>query len=173
MLAVGLLAMLGLFASVFFIFRGIKKKRPVKKAIIAAIVCALVVIGAGGNLDTAEEGSAPAGSDAGREVITIVAGEKGAYGEEITMNEGTEFEETYFVYRVPAGTYTAANIGEHMDQLSIYGDAVCTTEEGWEELSDVGGVLLLEAGEAGEVSIAEGQIIEIHEPGKWTLEKIG
>lgn len=173
MLAVGLLAMLGLFASVFFIFRNIKKKRPVKKAVIAAVVCAVVVVGAGGNLDASEEESAPAEVDVGKEVITIVAGEQGEYGEEFTLNAGTEFEETYYVYRVPAGTYTATNIGKNMDQLSVYGDTVYTTDEGWEELSDVGRVLLLDVGEAGEVAIAEGQIIEIHEPGKWTLEKIG
>lgn len=173
MLTVGLLAALGLFASVFFVFRNIKKKRPVKKAVIAAVVCALVVIGAGGNLDTAEEEAAPAGSDVGKEVITIVTGEQGEYGEEFTLNAGTEFEETYFVYRIPAGIYTATNIGENMDQLSVYGDTVYTTEEGWEELSDVGGVLLLDVGEGGEVSISEGQIIELHGVGKWTLEKIG
>lgn len=173
MLTVGLLAVLGLFASVFFVFRNIKKKRPMKKAVIATIVCALVVIGAGGNLDTAEGEAAPAESDAGEDVITIVAGEKGEYGEEFTLNAGTEFEETYFVYRVPAGTYTATNIGKNMDQLSVYGDTVYTTEEGWEELSDIGGVLLLDVGEASEVSIAEGQIIELHGSGKWTLARIG
>lgn len=101
--------------------------------------------------------------------IELVAGEAGEYGELITLNEGTEFAETYYVYRVPAGTYTVTNTGEYMSQFNVYGDTVYVTEEGWEELSDTVYVKLLDVGQSDTVQIAEGQIIEIHEPDHFAL----
>lgn len=172
MLALGLLAMLGLFASIFFIIRNIRKKRPVKKLVILALACAFVIIGAGGNLDETEESADLPMPTVSANAITIVAGEQGDYGELLTLNAGTEFEENYFVYRLPAGTYKATNVGAYMDQISVYGETVYTTAEGWEELSDTGDIKVLDPNASDTITIAEGQIIEIHEPGKWMLEKM-
>lgn len=101
--------------------------------------------------------------------IELVAGEKGEYGELITINKDTEFEETYYIYRVPAGTYTVTNTGDHMGQFNVYGETVYVTEDGWEEFSDVVYVKLLDVGQSDTVEISEGQIIEIHEPGQYAL----
>jgi hypothetical protein len=101
--------------------------------------------------------------------IELVAGEKGEYGELITLNEGDEFEETYYVYRVPTGTYTVTNTGEYPGQFNVYGDTVYVTDVGWEELSDVFYGKLLDVGQSDTVEIGEGQIIEIHEPDHYTL----
>lgn len=172
MLVLGLLAMLGLFASIFFIIRNIVKRRPIKKLVILAIVCAFVMIGAGGNLGETEEPAEAPLPTVSPDAIVLVAGEQGDYGEPLTLNAGTEFEENYFVYRLPAGSYRVTNVGKNMDQLSVYGDTVTVNDEGWEELADVGDIKLLDVNASDTITIAEGQIIEIHEPGKWTLEKV-
>lgn len=104
--------------------------------------------------------------------IKLVAGEKGQYGEPFTINKGTEFEENYFVYRVPAGTYLVTNVGKYMGQFDVMGDTVYITDAGWEELSDVYYVKALKAGESDTVTIEDGQIIEIHEPSQFELTRV-
>lgn len=105
------------------------------------------------------------------ETISLVAGVQGQYGELFTINKGTEFEENYFIYRVPAGTYTVKNAGKYLNQFTVCGDTVYTTDAGWEELSDVYYVKALKPGETDTVTIEDGQIIEIHEPGEYELTK--
>ena len=102
--------------------------------------------------------------------FTLVAGEKGEYGESFTINKGTEFEETYYVYRVPVGTYTVTNVGEYMNQFNVYGDEIHVTEEGWEEPTEIFYVKVLDVGKSDTVTIGENQYIEIHEPGNFKLE---
>lgn len=103
--------------------------------------------------------------------IVLTADEQGEYGEIMELNKGTEFEEVYYVYRVPAGTYTVTNIGEYMDQFNVYGDTPTKNEDGWEELPDVGCVKLLDVGTSDTVTIEDGYIIEIHSPAKFELVK--
>lgn len=101
--------------------------------------------------------------------ITLIADEQGEYGELFTLNAGTEFEETYYIYRVPTGTYTVTLTGKYMDQFNVYGETVYITESGYEELSDVYYVKLFQPGESDTVTIEDGQIIEIHGNGVWEL----
>lgn len=103
------------------------------------------------------------------ESIILIAGEQGEYGEMFTINADTEFEENYYIYRVPAGTYTVTLTGKYMDQFNVYGETVYVTEDGWEELSDVFYVKLFQPGESDTVTIEDGQIIEIHGNGIWEL----
>lgn len=103
--------------------------------------------------------------------IELVAGEKGEYGEPYVVNKGTEFEESYIVYRVPVGTYAVTNIGEYMNQFTVYSEELRVTEAGWEEPAETFACLLLDVGETGTVKIENGHIIEIHEPGKFVLEE--
>ena len=110
-----------------------------------------------------------AGCGSSKTVITLQADQKGEYGEMFTINKDTEFEESYFIYRVPAGTYTVTNTGKYMDQFNVLGETVYITEEGWEELSDVVYVKSFKPGESDTVTIEEGQIIEIHGNGVWKL----
>ena len=62
------------------------------------------------------------------ESINLVAGQLGDYGTYMTLNKGTEFENTYIAYHVPEGTYTVTNNGEYMSQISVYGDETHITE---------------------------------------------
>lgn len=106
------------------------------------------------------------------ETISLVAGVQGQYGEPFTINKGTDFEENYFIYRVPTGTYTVTNVGKYLNQFNVCGETVYTTDDGWEELSDVYYVKALKPGESDTVKIEDGQIIEIHEPGEFELSKV-
>lgn len=104
--------------------------------------------------------------------IELIAGEPGEYGELFTLNKDTEFEETYYVYRIPAGTYTVTNAGEYMDQINVCSEEVHTTDEGWEEPAEIFYVKLLDVGASDAFTIADGQYIEIHEPAKFVLELV-
>lgn len=104
-------------------------------------------------------------------VIELVAGELGEYGTPITFNEGTEFEVTVIAYHIPAGEYTATNIGKYMDQFNIYSDEIHKTEEGWEEPAESVFVKLIDVGATEDFTIEDGQYIKIVEPGKFKIEQ--
>lgn len=104
-------------------------------------------------------------------VIELVAGELGEYGTQITFNKGTEFEDTVIAYHIPAGEYTATNIGEYMDQFNIYSDEIHKTEEGWEEPAESVFVKLIDVGATETFAIEDGQYIKIVEPGKFKIEQ--
>ena len=104
-------------------------------------------------------------------VIELVAGEQGEYGTPITFNKGTEFEETVIGYHIPAGEYTATNIGEYMDQFNIYSDEIHKTEEGWEEPAEGVFVKLIDVGASEDFTIEDGQYIKIVEPAKFKIEQ--
>ena len=100
----------------------------------------------------------------------LIAGEAGEYGEMFTINKNTEFEETYYIYRIPAGTYTVTNTGEYMAQLSVYGNEIVVNDAGREEPATVHYVKALDVGASDTVTIPEDCFIEIHEPDKFTFE---
>ena len=105
--------------------------------------------------------------------IELIAGEPGEYGELFTLNKDTEFEETYYVYRIPAGTYTVTNAGEYPNQINVCSEEVHTTDDGWEEPVEIFYVKALDVGDSDTFSIEDGQYIEIHEPAKFVLELVG
>lgn len=165
-----------------------KVKKPIFKKWWFWVIVALVVIliGSGGGNDegtAADPASAPTSEvftsieetekpiDESALSIELVAGEPGEYGELFTINKDTEFEETYYIYRIPSGNYKVTNTGEYMNQFNVYGDTVYVTDAGWEELSDVVYVKSLDVGESDTFTIEDGQIVEIHEPGRFLLEK--
>ena len=101
----------------------------------------------------------------------LVAGEEGEYGELFTMSEDTEFEETFYIYHVPSGTYTVTNTGEYMSQFSVYSDEIQKNEEtGFDEYTEVFYAERFDVGASDTVTIGDGQFIEIHEPSKFLLE---
>lgn len=103
--------------------------------------------------------------------FTLIAGEKGEYGELVTYNEGTEFEETMYIYHVPAGTYAVTNKGNYPTQINVYSNETHLTEEGWEEAAD-GFAKQIALNETVTVSVGEDQHIEIHEPTKLQMRLI-
>lgn len=157
----------------------VKAKKPKKKGCLTAVIVLVVLaaiasVGSGGDSSDAPAQSQPAtiaATESDKLSFVLVAGEQGDYGELITLNKDTEFEETYYVYRVPVGTYTVTNAGEYPNQFNIYGDTIYKTEEGWDELSDGYYAKVLEVGESDTVTVSDGQIIEIHEPGRFEMEK--
>lgn len=104
--------------------------------------------------------------------IELIAGEPGEYGELFTINKDTEFEETYYIYHIPAGTYTVTNTGEYMSQFNVYSDEIVVNDAGWEEVAESFYVKVLKVGESDTFTIEDGQFIEIHEPAEFVLEQV-
>ncbi len=105
------------------------------------------------------------------EVIELEAGTLGDYGKEITMNEGTDMEESLIVYYVPAGDYTVTNVGEFMTQVSVYGGFERDESTGYDDYTEVGDTPSIDVDQSADINVPDGWFIEIHEPTHITLEK--
>jgi len=105
------------------------------------------------------------------DVIELEAGTLGDYGKEITMNEGTDMEESLIVYYVPAGDYTVTNVGEFMTQVSVYGGFERDESTGYDDYTEVGDTPSIDVEQSADISVPDGWFIEIHEPTHITLEK--
>jgi hypothetical protein len=99
------------------------------------------------------------------------AGEKGEYGELLTYNKGTEFEETFYAYYVPTGTYVVTNVGSYMTQVNVYSNKTQFTDEGWEEPADCI-VFLLKVGESKEVTVPKDYHVDITGPTRILMSKL-
>lgn len=184
---IGMTGLVGFIVCIVLLAKRAKQKKPKKKVLIAlGVFFALFVIGLALPSENTESEPAPiaatttnapesstATETPSEEALSfeLIAGEAGEYGELFTINKDTEFEETYYIYRIPSGTYTVTNSGEYMNQFNVCGDTVYVTDEGWEELSDIIYVKVLDVGESDTFTIEDGQVVEIHEPGQFLLEK--
>lgn len=113
--------------------------------------------------ETTEPTETPADSEESS-TIELIAGEQGEYGKEITMSEGTDMEESFYVYYLPAGTYEVTNIGEFMTQVSVYEGFAKNEESGYDEYTASGDILMLDAEQSDTLEIPDGWFIEIQEP---------
>ncbi len=179
---------IGLFVcAILLIIKAITKK-PKKKTVIAFWICvAMCFVAIGSVSDDTSDDAVPttppttqapttiATEPATEAVVTIelIAGEAGKYGELFTINKDTECEETYYIYHIPAGTYTVTNTGKYMSQFNVYSDEIVVNDSGWEEVAESFYVKVLDVGASDTFSFEDGQFIEIHEPAKFTLELIG
>ena len=102
--------------------------------------------------------------------FNIIGGEVGEYGSEITLNAGTELEETRLVYHIPAGTYVVTNKGKNMNQFNVYSDEVTKTDEGWEEPAESVFVKLIDVDSSEEFTITDNQYIYVTD-GEWQISK--
>ncbi len=100
----------------------------------------------------------------------VTEGEAGDYGYELTLNKGTEFEETKFYYLIPEGDYTITNMGSFRAQVSVYKNEVVKNEAGWEEFAEAFGCVVLDADERSTLHIGENQCVEITEGGEIRFE---
>ncbi|MGI6013652.1 MAG: hypothetical protein ACOX7K_05140 [Oscillospiraceae bacterium] len=100
----------------------------------------------------------------------LTAGEAGEYGKLITYNKGTKFEENFYAFYIPEGTYTVTNKGEYMSQVNVYSDETHITEDGWEEAESLG-VKLLDVGKSDTITVSAGQHIKIAEPSVFEFEQ--
>ncbi len=126
--------------------------------------------------ETTEETTAESESETNEAAETLsfelVAGEQDDYGKMITYNKGTEFEESFYAYYVPYGTYKITNIGDYMTQVNVYSDEIVVTDAGWEETADADSVKLIDVGASEEMTVPKGYHIEINEPCRISLEQI-
>lgn len=158
-------------------------KPAVKYGIIAAAWLLFFLIGMTGNTETttqtpeapgyseASQTETSATTEATKLVFNLVAGQQGDYGKMITYNKGTEFEENFYAFYIPAGTYKVTNVGEYMSQLNVYPNEIVKTENGWEGHADGGFAKLLDINCSAIVTIAEDQHIEIAEPSRFQFEQ--
>lgn len=102
----------------------------------------------------------------------LIAGVAGEYGELFTLNYGTEFEDTYYVYRIPTGNYTVTNIGEYTSQINVYSDKIKTNSDGLQEPEETIYVKLLDVEESDIVYIPDGCYIEIRKPARFSFSRI-
>ncbi len=101
--------------------------------------------------------------------IELIAGEEGQYGKLITMSEGTDMEESFYVYYVPSGTYTVTNEGEYMTQISVYEGFTKNEETGYDEYTTAGSIVLLDTDSTNTIEVPDGWFIEIQEPAHISL----
>lgn len=101
--------------------------------------------------------------------IELIAGEQGEYGKMITMSAGTDMEESFYVYYVPAGTYEVTNNGKYMTQVNVYEGFARNEETGYDEYTNTGDIKLIDSGATAAIEVPEGWFIEIHEPAHISL----
>lgn len=101
----------------------------------------------------------------------LVAGEQGKYGKLITYNEGTEFEESFYAFYIPVGTYTVTNVGEYMSQLNVYSDEIVKNDAGWDEVAEAFFNKVIDVNNSEIITVKEGQHIEIAEPSHFKFEQ--
>ena len=103
-------------------------------------------------------------------VIDVNAGELGEYGQELVLNEGTEFEDKTIGYFVPAGKYEVTNIGDKMAQINVYKNEKAITD-GWEEWAD-GKAELVDVNETKEMVVEDGYFFNVDPPAHFTVKKV-
>lgn len=115
--------------------------------------------------ETAEEGTTSGTTEeAAALAFELIAGEQGDYGKIITYNKDTEFEENFYAYYVPYGTYKITNIGDYMTQVNVYSDETVITDAGWEEVANAYSAKLIDVDASEEMTVPKGYHIEINEP---------
>lgn len=154
------------------------KKKFIAILMIAALAMSLMACGGSSEQDEKENQQSEISQndvssdtiDSDEEVvIELIAGEQGEYGSMITMSEGTDMEESFYVYYVPAGTYEVTNKGEYMTQISVYEGFSENTETGYDEYTSTGDIVLLDTEKTDTIKIPEGWFIEIQEPAHISL----
>jgi len=104
-------------------------------------------------------------------IFELIAGKPGKYGKMITYNKGTEFEESFYAFYVPVGTYTVTNVGKNVSQINVYSNEIIKNENGWDEPSEAFFAKILNVNEFATITISEDQHIEIAEPSNFMFEQ--
>lgn len=102
----------------------------------------------------------------------LTAGEQGEYGKMITMSAGTDMEESFYAYYVPAGTYEVTNIGKFMTQVNVYEGFSKNEETGYDEYTNTGDIKLIDVEKTATITVPDGWFIEIQEPAHVSLTLI-
>lgn len=140
-----------------------------KKFLAAVLSIIFIVLSFSGCFDSKEPPKESSTASKYELSFYLKAGEKGDYGNYITYNKGTEFEEKFYAYYVPNGTYTVTNKGKYMTQVNVYSDETHKVD-GWDEPVDCK-VYLLNVDESKEIIVPEGYHIELTEPTYVLMQK--
>ena len=160
----------------------VKKQKSIFKKWWFWVIIA-IIIGVIGGLGSNNEN--PSDTDTGSSLVqdsdkllenddttfTLIAGEAGQYGKMISYNTGTEFEENFYAYYIPAGTYTVTNKGKYKSQVNVYSNSKHITSAGWEEPVEIFDVKLIDINQSDTITVGEGQHIEIAEPSVFEFKK--
>ncbi len=107
------------------------------------------------------------------EVYSLIGGELGEFGFEVILNEGSEFPDKRYEYSLPSGIYEVTNEStEYLKQLDIVLPDVVVTSDGIEEQNYISSTMF-QPNETKEITIEDGQVIEIELDEEWTFVKIG
>lgn len=103
----------------------------------------------------------------------VIDGETiGDYGEEYTLNEGTDFPETVIMYKVPSGTYKATNEGNNPSQINVYSNTTRINEDGWEEFGETISNTVVAQKDSVQITIPDGYHIDITPGSNFSIEKL-
>lgn len=118
--------------------------------------------GSDGTADTTtEETERPTEEPVEQLSFEIVNGQSGEYAKSRTVNKGTEFEETFYEYHIPVGTYTVTNkSSKSACQISICSNDY-TKVDGWDEPKEIFGTAVVFANESSTITVEEGQHLNL------------
>ncbi|SFU74346.1 hypothetical protein [Butyrivibrio sp. M55] len=105
--------------------------------------------------------------------IIIKDAEKGKYGKDLVLNEGSDAPDNIIGHFVPSGKYEVTNLGDKPTQVNVYKNEKAVTEEGWEEWADTGDIALLKPNESAEITIEDGYFVNADAPAYIVLNPIG
>ena len=124
-----------------------------KICIIIIVICTIIIIGV---LSMSDNSS--------KKTYTITGETLGEYGKKITLNKNTDIPTDKYLYKIPAGTYTATTNNDKKTSFFIVKDEIHKTDDKKypEELNYVEGAsYLLTKGQTVEFTIKEDESIQL------------
>lgn len=103
-------------------------------------------------------------------VISINTDEAGEYGKAMTLNAGTDMENKFIGYFLPAGTYTVSVFIGSTAQISVYKNQTQNVD-GWEEflLGDSAPIVLLSDKDKKTITVSDGEFVKISGSGVFSF----
>lgn len=124
-----------------------------KICIIIIVICTIIIIAV---LNMSDDGS--------KKTYTITGETLGEYGKKITLNKNTDMPTDKYLYKIPAGTYTATTNNDSKTSFFIVKDEIHKTDDEKypEELNYIEGEsYLLTKGQTVEFTIKEDESIQL------------
>lgn len=124
-----------------------------KICVIIIVICTILIVAVLSMSD-----------DSSKKTYTITGETLGEYGKKITLNKNTDMPVDKYLYKIPAGTYTATTNNDSKTSFFIVKDEIHKTDDEKypEELNYVeGSSYLLTKGETIEFTIKEDESIQL------------